>query len=186
MLEALAVFQLARGWSKAEAAANICEQHHRMVPKRAGEAHHVATRPKRARHEPPQQASAAVTSHRGRAERTDAAKRSTNCSRRSLVSSARMRAIGAERTLDMLETLAVFQLARFWSKAEAALNICEQTTACAKAWRPSTRRRKLGQGARGMSHPSKQAQPRQPIEAAAERSDAAKCNTKCSSAREAA
>ncbi len=60
----LSTFQLTRGWIKADAE-NICARHHRMVPKRAGHAHGAAPRPRRARHEPPQQARAAPTGDRG-------------------------------------------------------------------------------------------------------------------------
>ncbi len=65
MLEALAVFQPSMGWLKADAEENICAMHCRMAPKRAGEAHDAEIR-QRARHEPPQQASAAPTGHPGR------------------------------------------------------------------------------------------------------------------------
>ena len=42
MIETLAVFQLARFWLKADAEANICERHHHMEPKRAGQPHDAA------------------------------------------------------------------------------------------------------------------------------------------------
>ena len=61
----LSTFQLTRGWLKADTE-NICARHHRMAPKRAGHVHGAAPRPRRARNEPPQQARAAPTSHRGR------------------------------------------------------------------------------------------------------------------------
>ena len=81
MIETLAVFQLARFWLKADAEANICERHHHMEPKRAGQPHDAANYAK----ERAASASAASTRSpdkpsRPRPSCADAATRSTNCS----------------------------------------------------------------------------------------------------------
>ena len=44
-----------------------------------------------------------------------------------------MLASAKERTKDMFETLAVFQPAMFWLKADADSNICERTHKCKQA-----------------------------------------------------
>jgi hypothetical protein len=39
-----------------------------------------------------------------------------------------------EHTKDIVETLAVFQLATFWLKVDADVNICQHTTRCRAPW----------------------------------------------------
>ncbi len=68
----------------------------------------------------------------------------------------------------MFETLAVFQLARFWLKADAELNICARQRRMAPKSAGQAHGAGTRKGARGMSHSSKHTHPRQATEAAAE------------------
>jgi hypothetical protein len=119
MLETLAVFQPSRFWLNADAKENICEQHRRngaqSVPAKrtAPQVDQGARRMShRSKHEQPRQAI------RARTLQLNAAPTARGLKPPPSLTSAHA-GDRAERTEDMLETLAVFQPARFWSNADA-------------------------------------------------------------------